>query len=123
MIHKAFPGETGSLYYDGKYRLGSLEKGKAICLAEGVVLKLLEEENQLCPSYYDPGTICISGGRLSIKLKIPNTGQIIIISDQDLKSGWSKFHLNGTLYSIAGVRTEVINYRKDLTYLYYRITK
>jgi len=131
--HKSLPGETGTKYFDGFYRIGSKVPGQFVTLVDNVHLILMKESNSLCPSNYS-SAVCFWEGDLSVTFRAPN-GKIIRINDHDLIPNsithgkdvkppvWSTFQLNDITYSIIGTRASVQNKSRDQTYLHYRITK
>lgn len=78
--------------------------------------KIVDINNQLCPSYYNRGTVCVWEGTLSATLNFG--GKIAKISDHESRNNSSHMLiLRDNLYVIQGLRTVVLNNSEDETYL------
>lgn len=124
LSHASLHGESGHQYIDGVYRIGSVKIGQRLKLADGLVVTLTKEANNLCASNYNPDIRCVWEGLLSIEFEV--AGKMFKISDHDLRengSSWSTFDLDSETYWIAGTGSYVEEQSRDHTYLKYRITK
>ena len=81
-------------------------------------IRYMGYENSLCASNYNPGTMCISEGHLSITLLV--NGVMITIDDHDKRN--NKINRVGR-YIFQGIDSEVEDMRKDKTYLIFKISQ
>lgn len=135
MSGDSLPGESGKQVYDGEYLLRSAKIGGRAQVAPELRLILQSEDNSLCPSNYDPDTVCVSAGSLSVVFRAEGKNFPISISDHDLRptplthdnymSGpqWTTFSDDEYMYRIIGVASRVENRSRDKTYLRYRVTR
>ena len=131
----SLPGESGAQVYDGEYLLRSVNIGERVQIATGLHLILQSEDNSLCPSNYDPDTVCIWEGSLSVVFRAEGKNFPISISDHDLRPTpvthddgvngpqWTSFSDEGYAYRIIGVSNRVEDRRRDRTFLRYRVTR
>jgi len=135
LLSESLPGESGEQAYDGEYLLRSAKLSERVQIAPGLRLILQSEDNSLCPSNYDPDTVCITKGFLSVVFQMQGKNFPISISDCDLRptplthdnymSGpqWSTFSDEEYVYRIIGVTSRVEDRSRDRTYLRYRVTR
>lgn len=89
---------------------------------ENLNFKILESDNGLCPSNYNPEIRCFWEGDLHLKLII-NDLYIIDINDHDKRNNkLSEINIRNKNYKFQGIKAEVQNMDKDSTYLIFSIT-
>lgn len=109
--------EKSRFIYEHCYLFGSVVPHETIELAPGVQAILLKEENNLCPSYYDSGVVCIQAGSLSADFQIGSK----IVKVTSIPNHPQRFDLGRFSYSIQGTGFEVVKMKTYLDYEIFRV--